>query len=487
MSAIVYAGQGNPERGRRIYEQRCVWCHGRDGYGDGPAAEFLNPPPRDLTSGAFKLKSSSYEEYLPFEKDLFKAIKEGFPGTAMPGWGDVLGDAAIWNLVSYVKELVGGFEEPINGIEVVDGMEPSADGIEKGRSLFKERCAGCHGARGTGVATKVLKDDWGFRTWPRNLTKGWTFKFGNSPEEIYRTVTVGIPGTQMPSFSDPLNRKSMTGKERWYVANYVSSLNDESKIIRGGEVVIRAEGIDGDLPDTADDPRWLVAETVNLRLIPQLLAERRLFVSTNDTIGVKALYNKDEIAFLLQWDDRTMSIPGDSKALRLAEGDLYEDGVAVQFSADLPLYGSEMPYFGHGDSMHPVNIWFWKSGTTDSPQTLRIANGSGISGIKVKRVDGPLSGVGIYREGVWRVVVKGPRGAGSTRFETGVFMPVAFASWDGSNGETGSRHTMTPWYWLLLEEPPDRKVYVISATVAMLVLFIELFLYRYFRRGFMAG
>jgi hypothetical protein len=36
-------------------------------------------------------------------------------------------------------------------------------------------------------------------------------------------------------------------------------------------------------------------------------------------------------------------------------------------------------------------------------------------------------------------------------FAEGVFIPVAFAAWDGSNGEKGSRHTMTTWYWLLLE------------------------------------
>jgi hypothetical protein len=38
-------------------------------------------------------------------------------------------------------------------------------------------------------------------------------------------------------------------------------------------------------------------------------------------------------------------------------------------------------------------------------------------------------------------------------FRKGQFIPVSFANWDGNNAEVGSRHTLTPWFWLLL--PPD--------------------------------
>ena len=35
------------------------------------------------------------------------------------------------------------------------------------------------------------------------------------------------------------------------------------------------------------------------------------------------------------------------------------------------------------------------------------------------------------------------------------FIPVSFANWDGSNGEVGSKHTLTAWYWLYLTPTPD--------------------------------
>lgn len=35
--------------GRKIFEERCVACHGKGGHGDGPGAASLNPKPRNYT------------------------------------------------------------------------------------------------------------------------------------------------------------------------------------------------------------------------------------------------------------------------------------------------------------------------------------------------------------------------------------------------------------------------------------------------------
>ena len=49
-------------RGEAIYLKRCVWCHGEEGDGFGPAGELLVPPPRDFTSGLYKIKTSSIKK-----------------------------------------------------------------------------------------------------------------------------------------------------------------------------------------------------------------------------------------------------------------------------------------------------------------------------------------------------------------------------------------------------------------------------------------
>src|SRR5262245_54688257 len=51
------AQAGDAALGKKVYEVRCVGCHGADGKGDGPAAELLVPRPRDFTAGKYKIRS----------------------------------------------------------------------------------------------------------------------------------------------------------------------------------------------------------------------------------------------------------------------------------------------------------------------------------------------------------------------------------------------------------------------------------------------
>src|SRR5262249_59334102 len=47
--AAPYAAASIVE-GRRVYRAQCAACHGVAGWGDGPAASGLRPPPADLTA-----------------------------------------------------------------------------------------------------------------------------------------------------------------------------------------------------------------------------------------------------------------------------------------------------------------------------------------------------------------------------------------------------------------------------------------------------
>ncbi|MEN8132427.1 MAG: c-type cytochrome, partial [Pseudomonadota bacterium] len=342
----------NEARVADIYAHRCKGCHGAEGDGLGPAAERLNPPPRDFTLGMYKFKSSGFEEFLPNDDDLLRMIRDGMAGTAMPGWGDVLSDRDMADLVVYIKTLAGYGEDekPSQQVDYGSQIASSAESVQIGKELFldKDRCSECHGNEGKGDAIKSLKDDNGDRTWPRNLTKPWTFRASNDPRDIYSRISTGIPGTQMPSFADPVSDKVLGVEERWHVANYVSSLAKTDKTVRPENTVVKAVQLLGDLPDTPNDPVWGQAEPSTFFLVPQLLAEQRLFRPSNDTISISALYNEENIAFLLEWDDRTRSIPGDETAEKIADGQVFEDSVAMQLPLDIPR-GMEKPYFGMGD------------------------------------------------------------------------------------------------------------------------------------------
>src|SRR5437867_83091 len=69
----------NLQEGKRIYDQHCAACHGRNGRGDGPAAVWLYPKPRHFDSGLFKIKSTPPGS-LPTDEDLFHTVTRGMPG-----------------------------------------------------------------------------------------------------------------------------------------------------------------------------------------------------------------------------------------------------------------------------------------------------------------------------------------------------------------------------------------------------------------------
>jgi DMSO reductase family type II enzyme heme b subunit len=459
-----------------------VLCHGEEGDGLGPAAERLNPPPRDFTAGTYKIKTTGFDDMVPNDDDIFRMINDGMAPTAMPGWGDVLSVQEIWDTVAYIKTFSGYDEEaPSDQLDYGEQIASSPESVAKGDALFhdQDRCTECHGKDGKGNAGKRLKDDNGARTWPRNLTKPWSFRASNDPRDIFTRISIGIPGTQMPAFSDPASKKKLSIEERWHLANYVQSLANDELRVRAENTVIKAEKIDGEAPDTPDDPRWSTAQPTSFDLIPQIIAEQRFFTPSNDSITVRALYSVDELAVLVQWDDRTQSIPGVDRAAKISDPELSEDAVAVQ----LPIAGLgrvEKPYFGMGDAAHPVNIWHWKSGTTDRPESISLLNAKGFTDIENR--DAAASGfvaTGVYDEGTWRVVMKRPLTTDTPeadlQFEIGKFIPIAFAAWDGSNSEHGSRHTMTTWYWLLLTPSTGSKPLMAGVAVAVLMFGLLVF------------
>ena len=473
IAGTAAAKPGDAAKGKEIYDKRCTWCHGADGDGAGAAKELLNPPPRDFTSGNYKIKSSSFEDMVPNDDDIYRMIRDGMPGTAMPGWSDILKEQDMWNLVAYVKTFAGYDAPPAAQVDFGKQIASSDESIAKGRKLYEEgdRCVECHGKSGKGSASKRLKGDAGERTWPRNLTKPWTFIGSSEPKDIFARLSTGIAGTEMPSFADPRSKKKLSIEERWHVANYVASLAKTGRKVDAENTVIKADKVEGDLPGTPDDARWEKSTPTTFYLVPQLIAEERFFTPSNDTITVRALYNDKAVAMLLEWDDRTRSIPGDEAAEKLADAPIAEDGVAVQLPVTLPK-GMEKPYFGMGDAKHAVNIWHWQSGTKDVMESIDLANSRGFREIE-KRDAAGLKANASYSDGTWKVLITRPLTTSSPdkdiQFAEGRFIPVAFAAWDGSNGEKGSKHTMTTWYWLLLKPATGTKP-IVAALMVMVLL-----------------
>src|SRR5437867_1115522 len=87
-------------RGKEVFLERCVGCHGLNGDGKGPGASFLSPPPADFTD---KDDACCGGDTGP--GDFYYRILRGWPGTAMENFGERLSVDDIWRVVLFVKTI----------------------------------------------------------------------------------------------------------------------------------------------------------------------------------------------------------------------------------------------------------------------------------------------------------------------------------------------------------------------------------------------
>ncbi len=117
-----YTGAADVKRGQQLFLGQCGGCHGPQGEGGrGPS---LQRP---------KLAKA------PDDESLYKLIREGVPGTEMPGsW--VLIAREVWQVAAFVRSLGRTAEETVSGDRA------------RGADLYrtKGKCAQCHVIAGQG-------------------------------------------------------------------------------------------------------------------------------------------------------------------------------------------------------------------------------------------------------------------------------------------------------------------------------------------------
>jgi len=219
------------EKGKQIYAQKCAWCHGDSGKGDGLSAAFSSPRPRNFTKSHIKIRSTAFGK-IPTDQDIFDMITKGLPGTTMSGWKH-LAVSDRWSLVLYLKSLgrkfkrfkeKGKVHEPV----FVPDLPPfTLESLASGKELFLQNCSGCHGVMGRsdGASTHKIVDIASDAIWPRNLSKSWTFRRGYSRKQLFMTLRTGLSTTAMPRFSPRI----FNDRQIWDIVNYVQTLSPPQK------------------------------------------------------------------------------------------------------------------------------------------------------------------------------------------------------------------------------------------------------------------
>lgn len=249
-------------------------------------------------------------------------------------------------------------------------------------------------------------------------------------------------------------------------------------------LVFMAKKITGDLPLDPADGLWKNALSTEVPLAPQVMAKPRIYESKIKVLNVKALHNAREIAFLIEWADQTEDA--------VTDVDKFSDAVSLEFPSSS---ASAKPHFAMGDRDNTVNIWYWKAAwqrpqengkgyaTFDdfaggievsnpvskprkSPVENIIAGGFGSATDMEKGGLQDISGIGKWQSNRWAVVFKRSmksEDAFDVSFREGAVTPVAFAVWNGSDGDRGGRKVVSTWYYVGVETEAKKTIYIYPA------------------------
>ena len=497
------------ESGRILYVKNCAQCHGEKGNGEGYATPHVFPRPRDFTLGRFKVRTTPSGS-LPTHQDLVSIIRRGMPYTSMPAWPE-LTDQEVSDLAYYIKTFSADFsnaEMNAQPLELPSAPASSQESIDLGKKLYVETgCLKCHGnlGRGDGPSAPTLKDDAGFPIRAANLSHSWTFRGGQTREDIFRTMTTGMMGTPMPSFAD-----SLTVEQRWAITDFIASLSGT------GEPGYTNLAIARPVQDPIDLARGTAifesAPVARFPILGQITEPGRSFHPPVTSVTVQAVYDAESIALLVRWHDMgadragkqglTLPVPpeeeegastpagapteanpfGDAVAAPQAEQDPFaddtaaavaasefSDAVAIQIPAQAPT-GALKPYFIFGDAQNPVDLWFFDMAR---PEPLQFT-GRGSADIAANDT-GDLTGVASYDQGEWSVIFKRPlRASSGAPLASGQFMPIAFSVWDGFSRERGNRRGLTVWHSLYLEPEAVPSAVGPMIRTALVILALEL-------------
>ncbi len=229
--------------GRQVYGTYCVGCHGEAGDGNGPAARFLNPKPRDFRVGRIKFAAVASGE-APRDADYDRIISHGLSGTAMPSFA-LLSVQERQAVILYLRTFNPAWKEETPGATVAAGKDPwagnAAGGVAEGEKTYHgmAKCWSCHPAylptdaiqkinatpdappvelRPDLYTSSEKESDWGAPIRPPDFLED-RVKNGIEPGQLVQVITAGVGGTAMPMWAGALSDEQL-----WGLAYYVRSV-----------------------------------------------------------------------------------------------------------------------------------------------------------------------------------------------------------------------------------------------------------------------
>lgn len=209
--STVRAEDTNPSAqiGAKVYQQRCVLCHGSQAMGEGILPMKLKGYPNTNLLQRIRQRD---------EQEIQNIVTHGASLDSISDYMPPMGAELSWTeLESVVDFLMLLKEDTDKGLSLLASVNASSSeqSIFAGRDIYETRCVLCHGAsgKGDGRMSKIIKSPP-----PFNLT------LSRLPKEyLIDIVTKGGEGMkrsgQMPPWGDQL-----TQEEIGHVVDYIVTL-----------------------------------------------------------------------------------------------------------------------------------------------------------------------------------------------------------------------------------------------------------------------
>lgn len=484
-------------QGKLLFQRNCAACHGETGDGQGEALKFLSPKPRNFQEAKFKLVTT--ENRAPTDDDLMQVITRGMPGSAMISFGHLPEQERV-ALVKYVRHLTRtGVEARIikalkEAEEAVDPQAVAKDvdrlampgtlltlpkdlpandqaSLARGKLLYTNQCATCHGETGRGEGGKEQKDDDGSPTKPRDFTQG-IFKGNRDFASLYHRIQIGMPGTPMPA--SPHLKPAEIADLVHYVQSFAPA--DAQAKVEHKRQQLTAKRV-----AAITDDVWSTVPATTIVVSPLWWRD-----FLNPGLQVQAVHDGKQVAVRLSWKDTT-------KNDTVKRPEDFEDMAALQL-----FRGQYEPFIGMGAKDSNIDLWLWRAtwgtnrataqgpldeypfdtpfykgrvqGTPPGYRTAKDAGnqnnpGSGHSASSLvaggfgsttfrPKMSQSVSASAQYADGRWSVVLRRPlavpAGEGVT-LEPGTRGSIAFAIWDGAAQDRNGQKLISIWHDLVVE------------------------------------
>lgn len=189
-------------------------------------------------------------------------------------------------------------------------------------------------------------------------------------------------------------------------------------------------GADAKLADPTA-PVWNDAETTEVPLSSAPSGLPNAKDTATSAVDVRAVTTDDQLFVRMHWQDPTKNTSTDSPRA-------FADGVAMQLPADPATH----PPIALGSTSTPVNVWYWNA-ANGAEQIVGGGMGS------ITHMDDDIQTNAVYEDGGWTVVLHRSLTSQAENHASLTLdrdVDVAFAVWDGANGERSGHHAVSNWF-----------------------------------------